>query len=78
VGQIAVGIAMAGRLDLYHLGAEIRKHGCGRRRCDETRAIQNLEAFEDVVFHDGLAPVNFVDFVRVPELSQRTIGINAI
>jgi hypothetical protein len=57
VRQVAVGIAETRRLDLDHLGAEIRQHGCGRGRCDETRAVQDLEAFEDAVCHGKVAPV---------------------
>ncbi len=56
VRQVAIGIARAGRFDLDHLGTEIRQHGCGRGRCDETRAVQNLQAFEDAVFHGEVAP----------------------
>ncbi len=73
VRQVAIGIACYRRLDLDHVGAEIRQHGCGRGRRDETRAVQNLEAFENALFHCGVAPVTLVGFVRIPELSQRTI-----
>ena len=65
VRQVAVGIAGSGRLDLDHVGAEIRQHGRGRGRCDKARAIQNLEAFEDALFHGGVAPVTFVGLVPV-------------
>jgi hypothetical protein len=62
IRQVAIGIARSRRLDLDHFGAEIRQHGCGRGCCDETRAVQNLEAFEDAVFHGALAPVIVVGF----------------
>jgi len=71
VGQVAIGIAMAGRFDLDHVGAEIRQHGRGRRRCDETRAVQNLEAFEDALFHGGVAPVIFVGVIPRCEIVYR-------
>ena len=63
IRQVAIGIAGSRRFDLDHLGAEIRQHGCGRGRCDETRAVQNLEAFENAVFHGALAPVIVVGFI---------------
>ncbi len=63
VRQVAIGIAGAGRLDLDDVGAEIRQHGGGRGRCDEARAVQNLEAFKNTLFHGGAAPVTFVGFV---------------
>ncbi len=44
VGQVAVGIAGAGRLDLDDVGAEVGQHGGGRGRRDEARAVQNLQA----------------------------------
>src|SRR3979411_821219 len=72
---MAVGIAGYRRFDLDHVGAEIRQHGCGCGCRDETRAVQNLEAFEDALFHGGFAPVTFVGFVRALELSLRTIMI---
>ena len=56
VRQVAIGIAGAGRLDLDDVGAEIRQHGGGRRRGDETRAVQNLEAVKNTLFHRGVAP----------------------
>ena len=71
IRQVAIGIARSRRLDLDDLGAEIRQHGCGRGRRDEARAVQNLEAFEDAVFHNEIAPVTFVGFVRVPEFRSR-------
>ena len=63
VRQVAIGIARSRRLDLDHVGAEIRQHGGGRGRCDEARAVQNLEAFEDAVFHGDVAPVTFVGLI---------------
>src|SRR5258705_11205619 len=69
VRQVAVGIARSGRLDLDHVGAEIRQHGCGRGRSDKARAVQNLEAFEDAVFHGGVAPVTFVDLIPRYEIA---------
>ena len=65
VRQVAVGIACYGRLDLDHVGAEIRQHGGGRGRCDETRAVQYLEAFKDALFHVGAAPVTLAGLVPV-------------
>ena len=62
IRQVAIGIARARRFDLDHVGAEIRQHGGGCGGCDETRAIQNLEAFKDAFFHDVDAPVTFVGF----------------
>jgi hypothetical protein len=62
IRQVAIRIARSGRLDLDHFGAEIRQHGCGRGGCDETRAVQNLEAFENAVFHGALSPVIVVGF----------------
>ena len=72
IRQVPIGIAEARRFDLDDVGAEIRQHGGGRGRCDETRAVQNLEAFEDAFFHSAAAPVLFVGFVRVLELRVRT------
>src|SRR5712671_329316 len=59
VRQVAIGIACYRRLDLDHIGTEIRQHGCGCGRCDEARAVENLEAFENAVFHREVAPVSF-------------------
>lgn len=78
IRQVAVGIARAGRLDLDHVGAKIRQHGSGRGCCDEARAIQNLEAFEDAFFHGGVAPVTFVGFVPCAGITAVNYGINAI
>ena len=72
VRQVPVGIAEARRLDLDHVGAEIRQHGGSRRRRDETRAVQNLEAVKNAFFHSAAAPVILVGFVRVLELCVRT------
>src|SRR5262245_60846352 len=46
-----VGVARARRLDLDHVGAEIRKDSCCSRRGDETAAIENLQAFEHQLRH---------------------------
>jgi hypothetical protein len=50
-GQRAIGIAAAGRLDLDHVGAEIGQHRRGRRRGNEARAVDDLEAGEDSLLH---------------------------
>ena len=57
IRQVAIGIAEARGFDFDHVGAEIRQHGCGGWRCDETRAVENLEAFEDALFHGAVAPL---------------------
>ena len=71
IRQVAIGIAGSGRFDLDHFGAEIRQHGCGRGRCDEARAVQNLEAFEDAVFHGEVAPVIFVGLIPPDGIAVR-------
>ena len=75
IRQVAIGIARARRLDLDHVGAEIRQHGGGRGCCDETRAVQNLEAFENAFFHGVVAPVTLVGFV---DYRDERSGSNAI
>ena len=56
VRQVAIGVARARRFDLDHVGAEIGQHGGGGGGCDETRAVQNLQAFEDALFHGATLP----------------------
>ncbi len=44
--QMPVRISRSRRLDLDHIGAEVRQNRGRRRRCDEAAAIDHLQAFE--------------------------------
>ncbi|MGY3599931.1 hypothetical protein ACVIGB_007980 [Bradyrhizobium sp. USDA 4341] len=60
IGQIAVGVTGARRLDLDDVGAEVGQHGGGRGRRDEARAVQDLEPVKNAFFHRAVAPVALV------------------